>query len=116
MLEPTWASPDGYTERAPRLGVSDLGSDGPRLDCPSYPESVRARFSPTFSPGPALVAQGIERRFPKPCVAGSSPAGGTHIRPGQATVQRSGLTATDPLVLSLSSAARDAAPSRRSAT
>jgi hypothetical protein len=25
----------------------------------------------------ALVAQGIERRFPKPCVAGSNPAGGT---------------------------------------
>jgi hypothetical protein len=27
----------------------------------------------------ALVAQGIEQRFPKPCVAGSNPAGGTHI-------------------------------------
>jgi hypothetical protein len=26
---------------------------------------------------PALVAQGIEQRFPKPCVAGSNPAGGT---------------------------------------
>src|SRR5256885_9531263 len=26
--------------------------------------------------GPAPVAQGIERRFPKPCVAGSNPAGG----------------------------------------
>ena len=26
---------------------------------------------------PAPVAQGIERRFPKPCVAGSNPAGGT---------------------------------------
>lgn len=25
----------------------------------------------------ALVAQGIEQRFPKPCVAGSIPAGGT---------------------------------------
>src|SRR5688572_18012983 len=25
---------------------------------------------------PALVAQGIEQRFPKPCVAGSIPAGG----------------------------------------
>ena len=25
----------------------------------------------------ALVAQRIEQRFPKPCVAGSSPAGGT---------------------------------------
>ncbi len=28
----------------------------------------------------ALVAQGIERRFPKPCVAGSNPAGGTRNR------------------------------------
>src|SRR5262245_3720361 len=28
------------------------------------------------SDGPAPVAQGIERRFPKPCVAGSNPAGG----------------------------------------
>jgi hypothetical protein len=26
----------------------------------------------------ALVAQGIEQRFPKPCVAGSNPAGGTY--------------------------------------
>ncbi len=25
----------------------------------------------------ALIAQGIEHRFPKPCVAGSNPAGGT---------------------------------------
>ena len=29
---------------------------------------------------PALVAQGIEHRFPKPCVAGSNPAGGTQVR------------------------------------
>ncbi len=28
---------------------------------------------------PAPVAQGIERRFPKPCVAGSNPAGGAKI-------------------------------------
>jgi hypothetical protein len=27
----------------------------------------------------ALVAQGIEQRFPKPCAAGSNPAGGTHL-------------------------------------
>jgi hypothetical protein len=27
----------------------------------------------------ALVAQGIEQRFPKPCVAGSIPAGGTQV-------------------------------------
>src|SRR5437016_3176363 len=35
------------------------------------------RFSPTFCASPALVAQWIEQRFPKPCVAGSIPAGGT---------------------------------------
>ena len=29
----------------------------------------------------ALVAQWIEQRFPKPCVAGSIPAGGTKITP-----------------------------------
>src|SRR3954471_11297012 len=34
------------------------------------------RFSAKFSASPALVAQGIEHRFPKPCVAGSNPAGG----------------------------------------
>ena len=34
-------------------------------------------LSPRMSPRPAaLVAQGIEHRFPKPCVAGSNPAGG----------------------------------------
>jgi hypothetical protein len=33
-------------------------------------------FSARLSPSPAPVAQGIERRFPKPCVAGSNPAGG----------------------------------------
>src|SRR5256885_16718013 len=34
------------------------------------------RFSARCSTCPAPVAQGIERRFPKPCVAGSNPAGG----------------------------------------
>jgi hypothetical protein len=33
---------------------------------------------------PAPVAQGIERRFPKPCVAGSNPAGGAFKSPVQA--------------------------------
>src|SRR5207245_11327936 len=32
-------------------------------------------------PPPAPVAQRIERRFPKPCVAGSTPAGGADFRP-----------------------------------
>lgn len=31
-----------------------------------------------FPDRPAPVAQGIERRFPKPCVAGSNPAGGAN--------------------------------------
>src|SRR5437764_5005634 len=35
-------------------------------------------FSPRSSTCPAPVAQRIERRFPKPCVAGSSPAGGAN--------------------------------------
>jgi hypothetical protein len=34
-------------------------------------------FSPTVRAGPASVAQWIEHRFPKPCVAGSIPARGT---------------------------------------
>ena len=37
----------------------------------------------------ALVAQGIERRTPKPGVAGSNPAGGTYRRPGFAGLQSS---------------------------
>ena len=38
------------------------------------------RSSPeTQSHTSALVAQGIEHRFPKPCVAGSNPAGGTRV-------------------------------------
>ena len=42
----------------------------------------------------AHVAQGIERRFPKPCVAGSNPAGGTQLDQtggGKQTDQRSDL-------------------------
>ena len=31
----------------------------------------------------APVAQGIERRFPKPCVAGSNPAGGANVFAGE---------------------------------
>ncbi len=36
----------------------------------------REWVSPTFRAGPASVAQWIEHRFPKPCVAGSIPARG----------------------------------------
>ena len=32
---------------------------------------------------PAPIAQGIEQGFPKPCVAGSNPAGGAYIHPCQ---------------------------------
>ena len=35
-------------------------------------------FPAPFQECHALVAQGIEHRFPKPVVAGSNPAGGTH--------------------------------------
>src|SRR5680860_1614683 len=41
-------------------------------------------FSTGFSACPALVAQGIEHRFPKPGVAGSNPAGGTKRHPKRA--------------------------------
>src|SRR5690348_1394268 len=41
----------------------------PRLCPPAQPSRLAA--------GP--VAQGIERRFPKPCVAGSNPAGATDV-------------------------------------
>ncbi len=52
-------------------------------------------FSPTFRAGPAPVAQGIERRFPKPCVAGSNPAGGTSdSRPKQVIL----LVGPDPVI------------------
>ena len=34
-------------------------------------------------PTPASIAQGIEHRFPKPCVAGSNPARGTTVLPCQ---------------------------------
>jgi hypothetical protein len=33
---------------------------------------------------PAPVAQGIEHRFPKPCVAGSNPAGGANVKSSSA--------------------------------
>ena len=39
-----------------------------------------AGSSSAFRPVPALVAQWIEQRFPKPCVAGSTPAEGTPPR------------------------------------
>jgi hypothetical protein len=38
----------------------------------------------------APVAQGIERRFPKPCVAGSNPAGGATVSAGQHAISLRG--------------------------
>ena len=40
------------------------------------------RLSATLSSAVAPVAQGIEQWFPKPCAAGSNPAGGTDLREG----------------------------------
>jgi hypothetical protein len=50
---------------------------------PSRTMSTGPEFSAMYSPSPAPVAQGIERRFPKPCVAGSNPAGGANVVAGQ---------------------------------
>ena len=50
---------------------------------PSRPadQSQGSRLRTRQSNRSALVAQGIEHRFPKPCVAGSNPAGGTGPEP-----------------------------------
>jgi hypothetical protein len=67
------ANPPPDTDARCALGrtARRLGSTTPR-DC-------RPEFSCEFSCYPALVAQGIERRTPKPGVAGSNPAGGTEV-------------------------------------
>ena len=65
-------SPSPLTRiRSPSSG-SELGArfwDLTIREASDYPENG-------YLPGIAPVAQGIERRFPKPCVAGSNPAGG----------------------------------------
>jgi hypothetical protein len=43
---------------------------------PSYAGVLRTRY---LGVRPALVAQGIEQRFPKPCVGSSILPGGTHV-------------------------------------
>ena len=48
--------------------IVQADSAAERSDCPAA--------DPASLAGPALVAQGIERRFPEPCVAGSNPAEG----------------------------------------
>ncbi len=60
-------------------GVSHTGARRAGTSA-EYPLVRRPASDPTscaFSCCPALVAQGIEHRFPKPCVAGSNPAEGT---------------------------------------
>ena len=47
-----------------------------KIDSRRQPLKPGRRFSPTFSTSPALVAQWIEHRFPKPGVVGSIPTGG----------------------------------------
>ena len=80
--------------RAPRRtrGVTGVypSSSGPlshrhrRLDCLTAParkaERERVESSPPSSARPALVAQGIEQRFPKPCAGSSILPGGTTWR------------------------------------
>jgi hypothetical protein len=44
-----------------------------------FPRPAVRRFRGIVAGVRAPVAQGIERRFPKPCVAGSNPAGGTKL-------------------------------------
>ena len=58
-------------DRHPELRPSDAQSAARRRQ----EMASDLRFSATIS-FVALVAQGIERRFPKPCVAGSNPAEG----------------------------------------
>jgi hypothetical protein len=60
-----------HLDRCPRARLSSLGHGND----PTW-ETARV-FPGGYPPCAALVAQGIERRFPKPCVAGSNPAGGT---------------------------------------
>ena len=64
-LRPLLRDPDG------RHGAARARRDVPhrRVTAPSTAPA------PSF-PSHALVAQGIEQRFPKPCVGGSSPPGG----------------------------------------
>src|SRR4051794_748923 len=49
----------------------------PRLTTPGWTAETRNLATAGEASGSALVAQGIEHRFPKPGVAGPNPAGGT---------------------------------------
>ena len=82
-----------------------------------HPAVGSAEFPPLLVSVPALVAQGIERRTPKPGVAGSNPAGGTDSTSDIAGLQHfdgnaSATSATDGWydLSSSSSSARPASP------
>src|SRR5829696_2784590 len=52
--------------------------------------TASGRMGSPYLPRSAPIAQGIEQRFPKPCVAGSNPAGGAFpFLPGQRPVRSS---------------------------
>jgi hypothetical protein len=73
------------TEHAPGPGAAKLTKKylawvwraAPVRAVTMWPRLRRDLGSPAGTPGPALVAQGIEHRSPKAGVAGSNPAGGT---------------------------------------
>ncbi len=71
----------------PRPLSSALPACRQRLGTLAQPGSSRPGPRCVPYAGAALVAQGKEQRFPKPCVAGSNPAGGTvcrgHAKHGQ---------------------------------
>jgi hypothetical protein len=63
---------------ANRLARETITKRPPPGDQPQAGQAVRYTLAAQLGCwSSALVAQGIEHRFPKPCVAGSIPAGGT---------------------------------------
>ena len=73
-----WQSIDRRFVPSPGTPPHPLAPSPPR---PLTPSSSIAPLSPSMLnyPLPAPVAQRIERGFPKPCVVGSSPAGGACV-------------------------------------
>jgi hypothetical protein len=68
--------------RYPRPSSVHGGSHEGSLSIPhrkGFAASLDSAFGWDFVAHPGSVAQGIEQRFPKPCVAGSNPAGATHV-------------------------------------
>ena len=73
---PSAPSPPQLPRARQSSAPSQRAEPGAEPHLPSRSWPIRRTFSTTLSTGPAPVAQGIEHRFPKPCVAGSNPAGG----------------------------------------